>query len=449
MTTFFKNLVMTTLLIGSLFGAAFSVSAESKGPRLILDAELEDYLLNMATPMLKTLGKNRDDVRIHVIADDTVNAFVVSQQDMFFHTGLIIAAESPDEVRGVMAHELGHIHGKHLVRLRNAMSQTTVPTIIGGVLGLGAAMAGAADAATALLVGGLAAGQSALLQFSRSQEQQADQIAVRLLNENNYTTTGLRDFFGRLKTNEVLYHDVPPPYLMTHPRSTDREAFLAQMTADSGGKVADDAEQQAFQRIRAKAFAMTNSPGRTLRTYGQNSTPAGDYARLWAYALQGRLAEAKTLLEKLQNVWGENDVFLRELEGLIAVDESRLNDALTHFKAAFDQRPDISILHYEYALTLQQAGKSDDAIREFEKLRVMDLGWPGVHYQLGILYGQKQQLALSHTELAEAAYLRGNLVDAEFHLKVAASKLGEDDTRLKMRQAALSQSIDTAKRQSR
>src|SRR5690606_12841825 len=146
--------------------------------------------------------------RIHIIADDTVNAFVVSQQDMFFHTGLLIAAETPDEVRGVMAHELGHIHGTHLVRLRNAMDQVAVPPIISSELGLGAAMAGAADAATAIFVGGLAAGQSALLQFSRSQEQQADQIAVRLLNETENTTKGLHDFFNRLKTNEILYHDL-------------------------------------------------------------------------------------------------------------------------------------------------------------------------------------------------------------------------------------------------
>lgn len=78
---------------------------------------------------------------------------------------------------------------------------------------------------------------------------------------------------------------------------------------------------------------------------------------------------------------------------------------------------------------------------------MLDLGWPGVHYQLGILHGQQGNLALSHTELSEAALLRGNVKDAEFHLKVAESKLGDDADRLKMRQSALRQSIDTAKRQ--
>lgn len=446
MARLFKKLLLLALLLtGSLGnGAAF---AASDGPRLILDAELVDYLTNMAEPMLKKLDKTRDDIRIHVLADDTVNAFVASQQDMFFHTGLITAAETPDEVRGVMAHELGHIHGKHLVRLRNAMNQSTVPMLISTVLGLGAAMAGAADAGTALMVGGIAAGQSALLQFSRSQEQQADQIAVRLLDETNRTSEGMRDFFGRLKTNEVLYRNVPPPYLLTHPRSGEREAFLEQMTTNSQGRAADDAEMAAFKRIRAKAFALTNPPGRTLRTYTQDTTPAGNYARLWAYALQGRFAEAKTLLAKLDKAWGADDVFLHEIKGLIAVDESRLDDAVTHFEKAYKQRPDLPMLHYEYALSLQQANKADAAITEFEKLRVLDLGWPGVHYQLGILYGQQGNLALSHTELSEAALLRMNTKDAEFHLKVAESKLGEGDERLKMRQSALRQSIDTAKRQ--
>lgn len=446
MTKLFKKLVIFTLLLWGSLGneAAF---AASNSPRLLLDAELEDYLLNMAEPMLKTLGKSRKDIRIHVVADDTVNAFVASQRDMFFHSGLLIAAENPDEVRGVMAHELGHIHGKHLVRLRNAMNQGAMPALISTVLGLGAAMAGAADAGTALIVGGLAASQSALLQFSRSQEQQADQIAVRLLTETDRSASGLRDFFSRLKTNEVLYHDVPPPYLLTHPRSGEREAFLAQMAESNQGRAADDEEMQAFKRMRAKAFALTNQPGRTLRNYGQDTTPAGDYARLWAYAMQGRMNEARSLLIKLEKVWGKDDVFLQELQGLIAVDESRLNDALTHFETAFRQRPDLIILHYEYALALQQAGKANDAITEFEKLRVMDLGWPGVHYQLGILYGQQNNLALSHTELSEAALLRGNVTDAEFHLKVAESKLGSDAERLKMRQSALRQSIDTAKRQ--
>src|SRR3972149_5914154 len=97
---------------------------------LIRDAEIEDTLRAYADPIFDAAGLRASDIQIHIIEDKSLNAFVTSGQHMFIHTGLSLPADPPNQLKGVMAHETGHIAGGHLVRSREAAGKATIPAMI-------------------------------------------------------------------------------------------------------------------------------------------------------------------------------------------------------------------------------------------------------------------------------------------------------------------------------
>ena len=84
--------------------------------QLIQDAEIENTLLEWILPIYEVAGLSSNSVKIYIINDEQINAFVAGGQNIFIHTGLILNASEPDAIIGVMAHEIGHIAGGHLIR---------------------------------------------------------------------------------------------------------------------------------------------------------------------------------------------------------------------------------------------------------------------------------------------------------------------------------------------
>ena len=85
-------------------------------------------------------------MKIHLVNDSSLNAFVAGGQRMFLHTGLIQQADRPNMLIGVIAHETGHMAGGHLSRTQQALKSAAVPVIVSTLLGIGAIVAGAGDA---------------------------------------------------------------------------------------------------------------------------------------------------------------------------------------------------------------------------------------------------------------------------------------------------------------
>lgn len=150
--------------------AAQTASAQS----LIRDAEIEDTLRVYTNPLLDAAGLRREDVRLYIVNEDSVNAFVAGGQNIFMNTGLIMRAETPNEIIGVLAHETGHISGGHLSRSREAMGQAMGPMLISIGLGILAIAAGAPDAGAALIAGSQGFAMANFVRFTQVQESAAD-----------------------------------------------------------------------------------------------------------------------------------------------------------------------------------------------------------------------------------------------------------------------------------
>src|SRR5512134_64744 len=155
--------------------------------------------------------------RFRVVIDPTLNAFAGPAGYIYFHSGLVLAAGSVDELAGVMAHEIAHAKRSHVAR---SIEKATVPDLLAKLLGVGVAVA--ADAPEALIA---AEGVSASLQlaYTRELEAEADEVGAAFLVRAGFDPMGMATFFERLAAQKQpdLGFEIPP-YLMSHPRVETR-----------------------------------------------------------------------------------------------------------------------------------------------------------------------------------------------------------------------------------
>jgi Zn-dependent protease with chaperone function len=149
---------------------------------------------------------------IHVAEDATLNAFAMPGGIIVVHSGLIAATRRPEELAGVLAHEVQHVELRHSLR---ALIKDL------GLRGLWSYVTGD--------LGGTVAGQAALeltsLSFSRDDEREADEHGLAALAAAGIDPAGMPDFFQLMAEKAG---DAPAAFISTHPLSEDRERGLRQ-----------------------------------------------------------------------------------------------------------------------------------------------------------------------------------------------------------------------------
>ena len=153
--------------------ALMLASTAAQALSFIRDAEIEATLKRMSTPVFRAASMTPDSIRIFIVNDRSLNAFVVDR-NMVFHTGLLTKLESPEELYGVIAHETAHIAAGHAVQRAGAAQRSTGPLVLSMILGIAAAAAGQGGAGAAIIAGGQTIAQRGLLKYTRGQESSAD-----------------------------------------------------------------------------------------------------------------------------------------------------------------------------------------------------------------------------------------------------------------------------------
>ena len=188
--------------------------------------------------------------RFEVVNDPSINAFAAPGGLVVVHSGLIAAAESPEEVAGVLAHEVTHVLRRH--SLRQIVHDAGVVSAISLVVG---------DPGS--LVAGLA-GRLSQLGFSRDQERDADRGALEKLRAARLPADGMLRFFDRLRGEEGA-GPAAPAWLMSHPATEERVAALRGEIAAAGAWPVEpltlDWEAARAQARGALTSGATPSPG--------------------------------------------------------------------------------------------------------------------------------------------------------------------------------------------
>ncbi|ODP39774.1 M48 family metalloprotease [Sphingomonas turrisvirgatae] len=406
-----KRLVSLFAMI-LLIGVASPAFAQS----ILRDAESEALLADMSRDLIKAANLP-PGVRIVLINDSSINAFVAGGQAVYIHSGLIDAASTANEVQGVIAHELGHITGGH-VPLGDRMGKgATGITILSLLLAAGAIAAGSPDAGMGLMQMGQRAALGSYLAFSRAQEATTDAAGVKYLAGAGISGRGMLDFFKKLQQQEYRYgikRGSETSYVVSHPLSGER---ISNLTADlqaapAWSKPSDPALEERFKRVQAKLRGYVADPKDTLRKYPETdvSVPA-HYARAYAYHLSGYPDQAAAEAGALVKAEPDNPYFL-ELEGQILLESGKVRDAIPPLREATAKtnfQPLIATSFGHALLAAEDASLLPEAERVLRQSVARDRENPFAWYQLGMLYERKGDSSRAALATAERASLTGDV----------------------------------------
>ena len=253
----------------------------------VRDTETERVLRSYLDPILVVAGLNPSDVQTHIINDPQTNAAVSEGQNMFLNTGMFMELDTPGQLKGVLAHETGHMAGGDLIRLAAGMRAATIPMLLSVVAGIAVvAVSGSPQAAQAIIIGGQSMAMADFLAFTRSQEAVADQAALRYLTATQQSGLGMLEVFRRFQQNEMLSDRYRNRFALSHPMAGDRLVNLQNLVVNSPYYEKQDSpeDQYEYDMVRAKLRGYTERPDIVFRRYplSDTSKPAR-YARTMAY----------------------------------------------------------------------------------------------------------------------------------------------------------------------
>src|SRR5947209_750220 len=192
-TRFGRGALLARFLM--LLTLSFAVAGRpALAQEILRDAETETLFRDMERPIIQAAGLRPENVQVLVLQDRSINAFVAGGQIVYVHSGLIVAADNVNQVQGVVAHELGHIVGGHVIRMAEGERAATGIMLLSLLLGAAAMAAGAGDAGAGIMAAGQQAAMGKFLAFSRTQEASADQAGAKFLSQAGVSGRGLLDF---------------------------------------------------------------------------------------------------------------------------------------------------------------------------------------------------------------------------------------------------------------
>ena len=249
--------------IGSSAGDLLTPAKQSEYGAMML-RELRNYGYLLEDPLLddwlqstgNRLGANSDrpeqPYTLFMLRDRQINAFATLGGYIGMNAGLVLTAQREDEVAAVLSHEIAHVTQQHVLRGVERAQRDQIPILLGMLAAIVAAQAAggssAGDATQAALTSAMALIQQNQINYTRSNESEADRLGIRTLSRSGYDVDAMAGFFERMsfamRANEGGYS--APDYLRTHPVNTTRIG---------------EAKQRAEQIRRGTVTATTTVPG--------------------------------------------------------------------------------------------------------------------------------------------------------------------------------------------
>ena len=372
-----------------------------------------------------------------LVRDRAINAFVSTGNRMFINTGLLQQAGSALEVVGTMAHETGHIVHGDISRvpeaMREALLQSLGSMLIAAAAGVAASNPGVGVGA---MLGGTSMAQRHFMSFSRGQEENADESAVRYLDRLGWSSRGLLDLFKRLGQEEALMVDRQDPFLLSHPLTPERQIFVQEHVTNSrftNAPLPNNLEA-AFQMVKAKLDGFLEPTDKVFRQYASDpASPAMQYARAVALHRLGHEPEAMAAIDQLVATQPTNP-WLLELKAQILFESGQSRASLGPYREAVRLAPDQPLIRQSFGHAMVETGDPALLRLAIDQLQVAlrqdrldDVTW----HVLGVAWGRLGDLGEANLALAEEAMLANDIPNARRFAKRASEVLKEGPSKLR------------------
>jgi predicted Zn-dependent protease len=423
-------MALAVVLTASLVAAPMQAMAQNGGGEtLIRDTEIEEILHQDADPIFIAAGINPKDVQIMLIGSKDLNAFA-APKIMGVNTALILQAKNPNELQGVMGHEVGHLAAGHSFRSGEMQSAGMKPFLLTMGLGILAAMAGAPDAAAGLISSASYFGALGAAGYSREQESRADQAGATLLDKAGLSGRGLADFFDNFRYQEVFDEARRYPYFRDHPLSSDRIDALKDRVSKMANYNRTDSPQalaeHAIMKAKLEGFL---SPQETMVKYDEKDTgyPAR-YARAIAYYQLREPDKALRLVDGLLTDQPKNP-YLWELKGQILFEFGRAPEAEAAQRRSVELKPTAPLLRVNLGQTLialDDKAKVTEGIQQLKTSLDQDPDNAVAWRMLAEAYDKRGQDGLARLATAEYDFSIGDMKQARVFAMRAREMLAKN-----------------------
>jgi predicted Zn-dependent protease len=486
--------------IGSSAGELLSPKQEREYGSMMLaqlrhyDYTLEDplvsgWLESMGSRLAANSDKPRQPFTFFMMRDRQINAFATIGGYVGMNTGLVLAAEREDEVAAVLSHEIAHVTQQHVLRAVERAQRDQIPLLLAmlGAIAIANSSSGESsdDATQAVITGAMALAQQRQIDYTRSNEAEADRLGIQTLNRSSYDTAAMADFFEKLnarsRTNRAGYFGETPDYLMSHPVTTtrigeakERAEQMARAPAPFSGQTgasdnpllpsgltigtlaSGDSGRFEFARERIRVLS-ADSPTAAIREYEQmgRTHPASDGQRYGLAVARIRAGQAgaaeSALVELLERHPG--DRWLSLALGEAQARAGKADQADARFDALLRSAPHDRAIALTYARVLSERNSPAAGKRAQAVLRPL-LGQSGEDPEFQEAFGRASEIAgdpvRAGEAYAEAAYLKGRPEQALVQLNTLKKREDLDyyaRARIDARIAAITPTVLELKRQ--
>lgn len=390
---------------------------------LLRDADMERALQQIAAPILSAAGLGSSGVKILVIDNGSLNAFVTDPRHIFLHSGLIMRLRSARELQAVIAHEAAHIANGHITRRMSNVRNASTAAGLGMLLSVAAAAAGSTDAAAGIAIGSNSAAMRRLFSHTRAEEAAADAASVRYMLRAGADPVGAKEVLDLFRGQEALSLGRQDPYMRTHPLTRDRLRAVEGMIAGHTGIPEDATANYWFQRASGKLSAFKRAPDWTLRRL--DASGSRDIALMReavAWHRQSNLSKALRAIDGALAI-RPGDAYFLDLKGQILLESRQFGAAVQVYQAAAARAPREPLILGGLGRAHLAAGNPKGALQALEQARARDFRDARILRDLAVAYAQTGQLAMASVVTAERYALMGRMEDAELHAKRALGAL--------------------------
>jgi len=362
--------------MGSPADAVLSTSDESRLGRMIMrdirrsgqvveDPLVTEYVNDIGSRIAAQTNDGDHNFTFFVVDDERINAFALPGGYIGLHTGLLEATRNEDELAGVIAHEVAHVTQRHIARAIHANSRQS---ILSTAMMLGAIIVAAAGGSADAAQGAIAVAQGTAIQqqinFTRSNEYEADRIGITALADAGFDPYGMASFFEVLSRQTTTSPEMrAPEFLRTHPVSSARVAEARSRAREYEAIRSDDSINYGVARTRM-IVARFDTAEEAVEYFEKRpfdkQTDMERYGRAVAYHRADRHWDAldicKALLEKDKTVIAYH-ICLGQT--LVALDQPR--DAVVAYERALELFPRNMPLVLDYSEQLLQLGQAPKA----------------------------------------------------------------------------------------
>lgn len=393
---------------------------------IISDPLLNEYLETLIYRLAAVSELSKPDLRTVIVNSPTINAFAVPGGIVGINAGLLLNAETEDEMAAVLAHELAHLSQRHFARAVERAKKTqwaSLAALLASVAIIAAT--GGGDPGLAALATTQAAAIQSQLRFSRKNEREADRMGMKTLVAANFDPHAMPRFFEKLQDQYKYYGSQLPEFLLTHPvtqsRISDSKNRAVQLQA------IDRRESMEFRLMRARTIVAYSKDINTTIT--QYRAAIGDsknelvnesnrYGLVRALLKAREFKEAHNHIDKLLKQDPQRITYaITKAEIFFA--EEKFDKVTQLIKKNLDFNPNNYPLTIYYAQALLRQEKSELAVPVLERQLLDRPSNPYLWQLLAEAYGEAENIVGVHRAKAEVNFLHNQADQAIAQLQYA------------------------------